>query len=94
MHEILLWFSARPSHAGCVQVLVEYVDYGNEEEVDRLKLRKALDTELFSLPPQVTYREHWRHAAIPYSGFIHEFRRSVKLQCAKILFASTVLPIR
>ena len=32
---------------------MEYVDYGNEEIIDRMKLRPALDTELFCLPPQV-----------------------------------------
>ena len=36
-----------------IQVLVEYVDYGNEEEVDNTCLRPKLDTALFSLPPQV-----------------------------------------
>lgn len=35
------------------QVLVEYIDYGNEEQLDRLRLRKALDIDLFSLPHQV-----------------------------------------
>ena len=35
------------------KLLVEYVDYGNEEEIDRFKLRRALDTELYSLPHQV-----------------------------------------
>ena len=38
-----------------IQVLVEYVDYGNEEEVDNTCLRPKLDTALFSLPPQVHY---------------------------------------
>ena len=38
----------------CVcQVLVEYVDYGNEEEVEKSDLRPKLDTPLFSLPSQV-----------------------------------------
>ena len=37
------------------KLLVEYVDYGNEEELDKIKLRKALDTELYSLPHQVRY---------------------------------------
>ena len=37
------------------KLLVEYVDYGNEEEIDRFKLRRALDTELYSLPHQVSY---------------------------------------
>jgi len=35
------------------KVLVEYIDYGNEEQLDRLRLRKALDIDLFSLPRQV-----------------------------------------
>lgn len=35
------------------QVLVEYMDYGNEELVDKIKLRPGLDIALFSLPPQV-----------------------------------------
>ncbi|CAI8001522.1 Tudor domain-containing protein 7 [Geodia barretti] len=35
------------------KVLVEYVDYGNEEEVDNTCLRPKLDTALFSLPPQI-----------------------------------------
>ena len=37
-----------------MQVLVEYIDYGNEEVVDKTMLRPGLDMELFSLPPQVT----------------------------------------
>ena len=32
---------------------MEYVDFGNVEEVERLKMRKAIDTDLFSLPFQV-----------------------------------------
>ena len=40
-------------HVCLLQVLVEYVDYGNEELVDKTRLRPGLDTELFSLPPQV-----------------------------------------
>ena len=40
-----------------LQVLLEYVDYGNEDEVELMKLRKALDTELFSLPFQVCVGE-------------------------------------
>lgn len=34
------------------RILVEYVDFGNEESVERLKMRKAPDIELFSLPFQ------------------------------------------
>ena len=37
------------------KLLVEYVDYGNEEELDKIKVRKALDTELYSLPHQVRH---------------------------------------
>ena len=36
-----------------LQVLVEYVDYGNEEVVDVSNLRPELNTKLFSLPSQV-----------------------------------------
>lgn len=43
----------------CVeQVLVEYMDYGNEELVDKTKLRPGLDIALFSLPPQVNCLMH------------------------------------
>ena len=35
------------------QILVEFVDYGNEEAVERAKLRKKLDHHLFNLPYQV-----------------------------------------
>ena len=45
--------TVRKVHTQLLQVLVEYIDYGNEEVTDRMKLRIALDTELFSLPPQV-----------------------------------------
>lgn len=34
---------------------MEYVDFGNEESVERLKMRKAPDIELFSLPFQVSW---------------------------------------
>ena len=33
---------------------VEFVDYGNEEVVEKSKLRKKLDHHLFNLPFQVT----------------------------------------
>ena len=34
------------------QLLVEYIDYGNEEETEIKKLRKPLSDPLFSLPAQ------------------------------------------
>ena len=49
IHSVFHCNSTKP-----LQVLVEYIDYGNEEVTDRMKLRIALDTELFSLPPQVS----------------------------------------
>ena len=33
--------------------MVEFVDYGNEEVVEKSKLRKGLDHHLFKLPFQV-----------------------------------------
>ena len=37
--------------------MVEYVDYGNKEEVEVVKLRKPLTHNLFNLPPQVGKRQ-------------------------------------
>ena len=35
--------------------MVEFVDYGNEEVVEKSKLRRGLDHHLFKLPYQVIH---------------------------------------
>ena len=49
---------------------MEYVDFGNEEEVERLKMRKAPDIELFSLPFQVSLAAGCEASVLVIQGII------------------------